>query len=268
MMDRKVGLSTTEVRKLEEAQFHDKLRDPSLCNDPELYDKLTSNRKWYSISRRSKQFAELYLREHSRGARALDYACGDGYYSFLMADAGANVTGIDISPISVANAEREALRRGLKASFVVMDCEHLDFPSSSFDLVNVSGVLHHLDLSKAFPELARVLRPSGTIICVEALAHNPVFQTYRRLTPHLRTKFEREHILRRRDVLKAKEFFKRVDWRFFHLASVTAVPLRKSRVFEPLLSALEVVDDRLLEIPGVRWWAWQIAFVLSGPRHI
>lgn len=184
-----------------------------------------------------------------------------------MAEAGAEVVGIDISEVSIQNAEREALRKGLQARFVVMDCEQLDFPDSSFDLINVSGVLHHLDLSKAFPELARVLKPTGSIICVEALAHNPVFQTYRRLTPHLRTEFETEHILRRRDVFKARKFFNRVELRFFHLASLVAVPFRKSRIFEPLLSALEVVDNGLLRMPVIRWWAWQIAFLLSGPRR-
>jgi SAM-dependent methyltransferase len=260
--------STIDARKLVEAEFHDRLRDPELGQDPELFARLTSNRKWYSVNRASRLFTEGYLQQHSRdGARALDYACGDGYYSLLMAEAGAKVTGIDISPTSVANAKREAHARGFRAQFEVMDCEQLSFSNAHFDLINVNGVLHHLDLAKAYPELARVLKPSGSIICVEALAHNLVFHAYRRLTPHLRTEFETEHILRRRDVMKAKEHFRRVEWRFFHLASLAAVPFRKSRLFEPLLSALDMVDGCLLRIPGFRWWAWQIAFVLSEPRR-
>src|SRR5262245_3724636 len=106
---------TREERKVAEAEFHDRLRDPALRENPELYRKLTSNKKWYSINRKSKAFAEDYLREHSPGARALDYACGDGYYSMLMAEAGAEVTGIDISETSVKNAEQEAQKRGLGA---------------------------------------------------------------------------------------------------------------------------------------------------------
>lgn len=254
-------------RKVLEAEFHDRLRDPALRKDPQIYAKLTSNKKWYSVTRKSRMFTENFLRQHAKGAQSLDYACGDGYYSLLMAEAGADTTGIDISEVSVRNAAEEARRRGLKADFVVMDCEQLEFPDAMFDLINVNGVLHHLDLSRAFPELARVLKPSGSIICVEALAHNPVFQTYRRLTPHLRTEFETEHILRRRDVMKARDFFNRVECRFFHLASLAAVPFRKSPVFEPLLSSLELVDNGLMRLPGVRWWAWQIGFVLSEPKH-
>lgn len=260
-------LLLTEKRKIVEAEFHDRLRSPALREDAKLYARLTANKKWYAVSRESKAFTEDFLCRHSRGARSLDYACGDGYYSLLMAGAGADVTGIDISPMSVANARREARAKGLKAEFEVMDCEQLGIPDSTFDLINVSGVLHHLELSKAYAELARVLKPTGKVICVEALAHNPIFRTYRRLTPHLRTEFETEHILRRRDVLKAREFFNRVEWRFFHLASLSAVPFRNSRLFEPVLSVLETLDDGLLRIPGLRWWAWQIAFVLSGPRH-
>src|SRR5215472_16375046 len=119
----------TEERKLAEAQFHDTLRDPALRENPQLYAKLTSNKKWYTINRRSKNFAEGYLRQHSPRAKALDYACGDGYYSLLMAEAGADVIGIDISEKSVHNAGREAIKRGLPAHFQVMDCENMTLPN-------------------------------------------------------------------------------------------------------------------------------------------
>lgn len=256
-----------EERKIAEAQFHDKLRDPSLRENPELYAKLTANKKWYAIARKSRDFTEHYLREHARGARALDYACGDGQYSLLMAEAGADITGIDISETSVQNATREARRRGLLASFEVMDCEEMTFADRTFDLININGVLHHLDLNRAYAELARVLKPTGSVLCVEALVHNPVFHAYRKLTPHLRTEFETEHILGRSRVLAARRYFHRIEWRFFHLISLVAVPFRRSRLFESLLIPLEAVDTALLSLPGIRWWAWQIAFVLSEPKQ-
>lgn len=259
--------ATIEQRKAEEAAFHDMLRDPALRENPRLYAKLTSNKKWYSITRSSRSFAELYLREHCPNARALDYGCGDGLLSFLMAEAGADVVGIDISPVSVRSADQEAQRRGVRIQFQVMDCENLGFPDESFDLVNVSGVLHHLDVHRAYSELARVLKPGGTILCVEALAHNPIFHGYRKLTPHLRTAFEANHILRRRDVVAARRHFGRIDWKFFHLFSLAAVPFRNFWIFDPLLGALDAVDSVCLSVPPLRWWAWQIAFVLSEPRR-
>jgi ubiquinone/menaquinone biosynthesis C-methylase UbiE len=260
-------MQIAEQRKILEAQFHDRLRDPALRDDPELHARLTSNKKWYSITRKSTGFAENYLRQHCRGARALDYACGDGNFSFQMAEAGAEVIGVDISGVSVANAAREATRRALSVKFAVMDCERLEFPDSSFDLINVSGVLHHLDLERAYAEIARVLKPSGNVLCVEALAHNPVFRAYRKLTPHLRTEYEAEHILGRRDVLAARKYFTQIDWRFFHLATLFAVPFRNTPCFNPLLKLLETADSLLLSLSPIRWWAWQIGFILSEPRQ-
>jgi ubiquinone/menaquinone biosynthesis C-methylase UbiE len=260
-------MHTIEDRKIIEAEFHDKLRDPTLRNDPDSYARLTSNKKWYRIARQSREFTERYLRQHSRGAKALDYACGDGLFTFHMAEAGADAFGIDISPVSVSNAAREAEERGSPAKFAVMDCENLEFPENTFDLINVTGVLHHLDVKRAYSEMARVLKPTGTVLCVEALRHNPIFHAYRMLTPQLRTAYEARHILRRKDVLAALEYFGGLEWRFYHLASVMAVPFRKTPVFEPLLSALETIDSALLRVTPIRWWAWQIAFVLSNPKR-
>jgi 2-polyprenyl-3-methyl-5-hydroxy-6-metoxy-1,4-benzoquinol methylase len=259
--------NTIEERKVLEAEFHDRLRDPALRNDPQLYSRLTSNKKWYTVARQSKQFTESYLRSHSPGARALDFACGDGQYSLLMAEAGADVTGIDISETSVENSISEARNRRLIANFQVMDCEHMTFAGDTFDLINVNGVLHHMDLTRAYPELARVLKPTGSIMCMEAIAHNPVFHAYRKLTPHLRTEFETQHILRRKDVLGAKRYFNRVECKFFHLAGLAAVPLRKSSIFGPTLSILEKADSFLLSVSPLRWWAWQVAFILSDPKR-
>src|SRR3984893_18286912 len=133
-MSHQTGIN--EDRKVLEAEFHDKLRDPSLLENPELYAGLTSNKKWYSVNRKSEAFAETYLKRHSPGARALDFACGDGYYTCIMAEAGADAVGIDISSVSVETARREARRRAVQPEFRVMDCEHLDFTNDTFDLIN------------------------------------------------------------------------------------------------------------------------------------
>lgn len=259
-------MNDVEERKVLEAEFHDRLRDPSLAQNPELYAKLTANKKWYSIVRSSWEFFKTYLQTHSKGLMALDFASGDGICSFVMAEAGAHVIGIDISPTSVRVAEIEAKRRGLSARFEVMDCENMSFPNSSFDLICVSGVLHHMDLNRAYPELARVLKPGGSIICAEAIAHNPIFHAYRKLTPHLRTEFEAEHILRRCDVLKSQKYFDRLEMRFFHFFTLIAVPFRNTKIFNPLLSFLEKLDVFFLNKTPLRWWAWQVLFVLSEPK--
>jgi len=254
-------------RKREEAQYHDMLRAPELIADAERYQYLTSNRKFYSITRQSKLFYQSWLIRNSPGHRVLDYGCGNAHHAILAARHGAEVVGIDVSEVSVENAKREAAREGVndRTTFLVMDGEALDFGDSSFDIVCEAGVLHHLDLNTAMKEIARVLRPTGQVICAEALRDNPLFHLYRKLTPHLRTQWEADHILRRQDVLRSREWFEGLEMRFFHLAALAAVPLRNTLLFDPFLSALEALDNVLLRVPGLRWYAWQVIYILSKP---
>ncbi len=107
-------------------------------------------------------------------------------------------------------------------------------------------------------------RLDGEIICDERLAHNPLIRLYRKRTPHLRTKWEVEHILT--NSLKLEEYFGKVETNFFHLATFAAVPLRNTPVFKFILNLLEAVDRVLLKLPLLKWQAWQVVFVLSQPN--
>ena len=66
--------------------------------------------------------------------RILDLGCGPGLYANRLAQLGASVTGIDISPKSIEHGERVADDHDLPASYICSD--YLDFrPDSTFDLV-------------------------------------------------------------------------------------------------------------------------------------
>jgi len=260
-----------ERRKREEAEFHDRLRSASLADDRTEYEHLTSNKRFYAIDRRSRRFIEEWLISRCRGKRVLDYCCGNGMYSLVVGRNGGTAVGIDISPVSIENARRSAQDEGLadRTSFEVMDAEAMTFPDDSFDFACVAGVLHHLDLPKAYAELARVIRPGGAVVSLEALGHNAVINAYRKRTPHLRTSWEAEHIIRMRDIELAKRYFKRVEHTYFHLATLAAIPFRSTPVFKPLLMVLELADRVLLRVPFLRTQAWMIGFVLAEPldRH-
>jgi ubiquinone/menaquinone biosynthesis C-methylase UbiE len=253
-----------EERKLKERELHD-LLEGDLSNDP----KYTSNLKYYSISQTNRYFVENWLTQRCAGKEVLDYCCGAGDYALLMAEVGAKSWGIDISPVSVEKAQSKAKRRNLegRAIFATMDGEATAFPDNHFDLIVESGVLHHLDLKRAYRELARILKPGGEIICIEALRHNVFIHLYRKLTPHLRTAWETDHILGRTEITMAEKYFNKVQVaKFFHLATIGAVPFRHSRVFHPLLQVLEGVDSTLLRCPAIKWQAWMVVFILSQPK--
>jgi len=254
-----------EPRKLEERQFHDRIRSRLGTGGEALP---LSNQKFYAVVGRSVAYARRQVIDRCAGRLVLDYGCGDGDSSIFLARHGARVVGIDLSEVSLRHGRALAVREGVgdRVAFQAMDCEALAFQDNTFDLVLVSGVLHHLDLRRAYAELARVVKPDGVVICSEALGHNPVIQLYRYLTPSLRTAWETQHILRRRDVGQAGEFFVSIDARFFHLTTLAAVPFRGWRGFHSILRMLERVDDVILRVPGLRWHAWQVVFTLAHPR--
>lgn len=265
------------IRKEEEKRFHDGLRTNSFDQrwSLELEDKiqddpLWSNMKYYSIERTSRQVVLDWFAAHCKGTKTLDFCCGNGDDSFILADMGAaEVTGIDISDVSIDNCRQRAEKEAYKGkmSFQVMDAENLTFSDDTFDIVTEYGTLHHLDLDNAYCQIARVLQPDGKCICVETLGHNPLIDLYRRLTPELRTEWEVEHILRKNDIYKASKYFEKVEiLGLYHLFTLAAVPFRRYSFFKPVLSILETIDRYLLRIPGIKWQAWQVVFILSRPK--
>ena len=258
-----------EDRKQEEIDLQNKIRSGKLAKDSAEFKRLNANRKFYSITRKSVDFLNSYFLENYAGKKILDYGCGDGGIAVFLAKKGAEVVGIDIADIRIRACRELAEKEGVgaRASFLVMDAEKTTFPDNYFDGVICTGVLHHMDTENAFRELARILKPGGTVICNEPLAYNPVFQLYRKMTPYLRSGWEAEHILSKKDFAAAGKYFGKIDKNYFHFLSLTAVPLRRwPKVFNLALSFLEKIDSIALRLPFVKWWAWQVIFILSEPK--
>ena len=228
-----------------------------------------SNMKFYSITRSSFSHRDALLFDGINGAVALDYCCGSGEVAIEMAKRGASrVVGIDISPVAIENARELAKSAGVEevCEFTIMDAEHTTFADGTFDLIHEYGALHHLDLTAAYAELSRILKQGGKVICTEALRHNPLFHWYRKRTPHLRTQWEAEHILRVDDVGYARKYFSEVKVNFFHLSVLAAVPFRKTPVFRPLCRILDRIDHILLRKQGIGKYGWIMIFSAKGPK--
>jgi SAM-dependent methyltransferase len=98
--------------------------------------------------------------------RSLEIGAGTGYFSLNLLQAGVvtRATCTDISPGMLSTLGANARRLGLEVKTARADAESLPFAADSFDLVLGHAVLHHLpDLSRAFSEFHRVLRPGGRI---------------------------------------------------------------------------------------------------------
>jgi SAM-dependent methyltransferase len=221
----------------------------------------------YSLIRNRNAYYERLIYTDVAGRRVLEYGCGTGSHSLELARRGAEVVGIDISPVGIEKATARAAEAGFaNAEYRVMDAEKMTFADREFDLVIGEGILHHLNLNRAFSEIARVLKHGGRAVFQEPLDHNPAIALFRRMTPRLRTKDE--HPLRRRDLTHARKFFEAPRYRYFHLTSFAALALLKTRIFYPTVDMLDKVDAGLFKlIPGLGYLSWYVVMELVGPRE-
>jgi SAM-dependent methyltransferase len=98
------------------------------------------------------------------GVQWLDLACGTGAVAERAAALGASVTGIDLAPALIETASARAAEQGLEIDYRVGDCEALDVPDASFDVVSSTlGIMFAPDHAATARELARVTRPGGRI---------------------------------------------------------------------------------------------------------
>ncbi len=122
-----------------------------------------------------------------RGKRVLDVGCGRGELVIQSAMRGADAWGIDYAQAAVDIAERAlasaepALREHVRVR--QMDVKELQFDDGFFDVVFMMDVVEHLyahELSRAFEELRRTMRPGGRLVV--HTSPNKVFEqaVYRR----------------------------------------------------------------------------------------
>jgi SAM-dependent methyltransferase len=103
-----------------------------------------------------------FARPRLTGLKVLDAGCGVGYGTDFLSAEASSVTGIDVSEETVAYARRRY--GGPRTEFRVGDLHALDFPDVSFDAVCSFETLEHVEApEQVLAELARVLRPSGTL---------------------------------------------------------------------------------------------------------
>ena len=264
--------SQLNERKMKELEFHDRDRDETIFKDTienDTYEKFYGNQKYYNATDRSREFVQRWIEINSKGKVFLDYACGNGSNARKAAKSSALISlGFDISGLSVKNAiemsknENIPLNQKNGVCFFQADAENTKLPDSCIDTIICSGMLHHLDLSHAFPELRRILKPGGKILAIEALDYNPAIKLYRMLTPDMRTDWEKAHILSFKDLKFAERFFTVQNIKYWHVLGYIGgkVPF--------LLSVLDSLDIVLEKIPYLQRMAWIFTFELRKNSNV
>jgi SAM-dependent methyltransferase len=96
--------------------------------------------------------------------KVLDVACGTGVVAVTAARAGAKVSGLDLSPVLIERARRNAGIAGVDIDFVDGDAEVLPYPDAAFDVVlSQFGHMFAPRPGVVLQEMLRVLKTGGRI---------------------------------------------------------------------------------------------------------
>lgn len=120
------------------------------------------------------------------GARVLDVGCGGGLLAESLADAGAQVTAIDLAPAMIEVARLHALERGLAIDYRLESAEALVAAGTApFDVLTCMEMLEHVPDPRAIlATFGALVRPGGALFVstinrgVKAFAHAIVAAEY------------------------------------------------------------------------------------------
>lgn len=269
---------TYEERRAKEAEFHDRWAQSIDVGDTlvdETFTATTAIENKYILE----QFGDV------KGKRVLDYGCGAAEGGIYFAKLGANVVGVDVSPGMLETGKRLAAHHGVSIETRLVTGDGIPAETGEFDLIYGNGVLHHVDLPRTRPELARILKDDGVACFIEPLTYNPVIEVYRRIADTVRT--PDEHPLSFEDIETFNENFYDVSHREFWLTTLSTflrfflierVHPAKERYWkkiytdaarlEPFFKPLHQLDERLLEsIPMLRKLCWNSVIRVAKPRR-
>lgn len=121
------------------------------------------DRRYASGEYRSRTRAAPFLAEwlpRIGSGKALDVACGTGRNALFLAEAGFDVTAVDISQVAVDRGRAEADRRGLHPTWVVADLDDWRPEPGAFDVITVIRYRN----PRLWPRLVSGLAPNGWVL--------------------------------------------------------------------------------------------------------
>ena len=169
-------MSKSYAERIEsERDFHNK----RFSDEPDIREPINH---WYAAVGHGRENMKNLIRQYSRSANVLEYGVADGgdmEFQKELAKIVSSFHGIDISEEAIAHITQKTQALGLKNfNYTVMNAESLQFPDNTFDLIFGTGILHHLDLGRAYAEMSRVLRPGGHAVFFEPMGHNPILNAF------------------------------------------------------------------------------------------
>ncbi len=180
----------------------------------------------------------------------LDAGCGSGAHAEWLLENGAEVTGFDLSPVMVEEAQRRCSGRG---RFFVADlAEPLPLQPQSVDGITCSLVLHYLeDWTVPLRSFADVLRPDGWVVVSLEHPFGP---------PLLSQKggyFDTELVSdtwTKADVVVTQWYWRRPLGAVMEALADQGFVIERIVEAQPSAEALDRFPDELAQVKGVPWF--------------
>jgi 2-polyprenyl-3-methyl-5-hydroxy-6-metoxy-1,4-benzoquinol methylase len=244
-----------------EKEFHDNYAN-KLDWDTPLEERLSYDTESISHAKIEERFVKML--GSVKGKRVLDIGSGFGNAALNLAQKGAIVTSIDISPNLIKGCNYRAEKNGLDVDFRVMDAQNLEFEDNTFDIILGYRTIHHLQDINAFLLSAnRCLKSGGFVLFVEPQKHNP-FVEFGRIFIRNSYKDDRtptEHPLVPSDLKLMRKIFGNMEKdEYLFLSSACQIFSIKGyktlfritdRIFTP-------IDSLLWYLPFLRPLYWQV----------
>ncbi len=222
-----------------------------------------------------KEFCFLLMGRLS-GKSVLDVGCGDGSNSVLLAQLGASVTGIDVSPKAIDLAWKRAEVNGVKDSvrFLCAPLETADLTQSSFDIIWGDFILHHLiaELDRVVGMLSEWAKPGGLLLFREPINFNNALRKFRLMLPVKLEGTPDERPLEPADVEIVRRHIPDLKVQPFHLLGRLNRFVLPTQNYErsawprrAVSNSLATLDYFLLSLPGIKQLAGA-AVMYGHPR--
>lgn len=184
----------------------------------------------------------------------------------VLAERGAQVIGIDISPDLIELAKRRSQEAGVAADLQVRSAYDTGLPDQSVDVIFCIALIHHLEIPRVQREMARILRKGGYIVLKEPIRFSNMYDRLRKLLPARVNVSDYEHPLTSDEFKSLTQgYFVCTNTRFLRLPFIPLL----GRVFSRVPSSVWRASNWLINsFPFASFYASVVVTELRAKRDI